>query len=304
MMAKKRQSRVRAWLRIGGQVYASIDERDLGLIAAGVGFYAMLALFPALAATIAVWGLVADPAILERQLDTIAPLMPEQAFAILRRQTEALISANDSALGWTFGVSLAGTLWSARGGMTALIRGLNAVYDRDALDGFLHRTMRALLLTLSLIGMAVAAVLTVLILPPIIALMPFAAATQIVATLLHWAATVFVIVVGLALIYRYGPDRRHGRPQRIRPGVALALAIWGLGSVALTVYFRNFANFNEVYGSLGAVAILLIWFYVSAFAVLLGAQLDESVRSASGSPRTASVRCGSSLRRSGPTCHS
>lgn len=275
--ASIRSFSLRDWFAVLHRLWLNIDRRNLGLIAAGVGFYTLLGLFPALAAAIAVWGIVADPAVLEAQLETIAPIVPDQAFTLLDRQVRALIAANNSTLGWTFALSLVGALWSARAGMTALIRGLNAVYGQTAKGSFLLRLSRALLLTTTLIGMSLVALTTVLVLPTILAFLPLGVMAHWVASLLHWAAALGVMLFGLGLVYRYGPDRRPLRARWVSSGAVVALLLWGSGSLLLTLYFRNFSNFNEVYGSIGAVAVLLVWFYLSAFSVLIGAQLNAEI---------------------------
>ncbi|MEM1267251.1 MAG: YihY/virulence factor BrkB family protein [Pseudomonadota bacterium] len=261
-------------LHMAASVWRAASGKDLSLIAAGVAFYAMLAIFPAFAAAIAIWGLVADPIFLERQLSELAPIMPDAAFSVLDDQMAALIAANESTLGWTFALSLTGALWTARAGVAALIGGLNAVTGSAGGSGALRRIGRGIVLTTTLIIMALTGLLTVLILPGILAFLPLGPLAALLASVARWGAAVVVLVLGLGLIYRYGPDHPPLRVPWISAGSLLAILLWGTGSVALTVYFRNVTALNEVYGSLGAVASLLIWFYLSAFAVLIGAQLN------------------------------
>lgn len=258
-----------------------MGERQLGLIAAGVGFFAMFAIFPALAALIALVGFWADPAVVQEALDLLAEFVPPEAYAIIAEQANRLIGAAPRTMGWASALSLVAAAWSARRGVGALAQGLNAIYGGTQRGG-VRDTALALALTAMLIAVGVLSVAAMLVTPLVLAvlspLLPPASPIPQIAELLRWLVAVGALVVGLGLFYRYGPNRPEGRRSPfLSAGLALALAVWGGASIGFTVFLANFGNYNEVYGSIGAVIALLMWFYISAYAVLIGGALNYAL---------------------------
>ena len=253
----------------------AMDARNLSLISAGVAFYAMLAIFPALAAVIALWGVFSDPVLIDDQVTMLRRFIPGDAFRLFDAQVNALINANDSTLGYTTMISLGAALWSTRAGVSALIRGLNAVYSAPHRTG-LRRAFAALLLTVCLIAMSLIALTGIVVFPIALALLPLGEYAENTFETLRWVVVISAVVLGLGLIYRFGPNHRtaHLKTSWISPGAVVALVIWGSTSWAFSLYLANFGKYNEVYGSIGAVVALLMWFYISAWVVLLGATLN------------------------------
>jgi len=256
-------------------VFLSLSERNVGLISAGVAFFAILAIFPGLAAVIAVFGFVADPVVIANQLDMMAEFTPPEAFALVEAQVNGLIATNQSTLQWATVVSTAAALWSSRAGVAALQRGLNAIHGADNRSSLWH-VLSALALTGALVGVVVIALAAVIIFPVVLRFLPLGPLLGVVLNLLPWIIAVAMIVFGLAVMYRFGPNRRGAR-GRIWPGVWLAVAVWAAASIGFSFYLRNFGNYNEIYGSIGAVIALLMWFYIGAFVVLLGAALNAEM---------------------------
>lgn len=254
----------------GRRALQLMDEKHLGLIAAGVAFYAMLALFPGLAAVIALWGVIGDPALVLQEMQRSDGLIPPDVQAVIEAQVAGLAEAGGLTLGWTSILSVLLAIWSARAGAAALIQGLNAVYGVPNRGGFAHY-MRALFLTVALIGVALTALVCVVIAPIVLALVPFAWATQIFLELGRWLLALGVLMAGFALVYRLGPNLRV---QAIFPGAALATLLWAVASAGFSIYLSNFAAYNEVYGSIGAVIALLMWLFISAWLALLGGALN------------------------------
>ena len=263
--------------RVAAKVIATFDERHLGLIAAGVAFYAMLAIFPAFAAVIALWGLVSDPAVIEEQLRLVADLVPADAYVILEGQIDSLI-ANQSSLGLASLISLFAAMWSARSGVAAIIRGLNAVYGAPTRRG-LGSTIAAILMTFCLLGIALVALGCIVVFPIALAFVPLGASAGFIAELLRWIIVVGVVIIGLSLVYRFGPNlpADHVRTRFISPGSLSAILIWGVASWGFSYYLANFGTYNEVYGSIGAVIALLMWFFISAWVVLLGGVINYEI---------------------------
>lgn len=260
------------WAALKG-VWHDLDDRNITLISAGVAFYGILALFPGLAATIAIWGLVADPAAIDEQIALMRGLLPAEVYDIIDAQIESLSAARSTTLGWTTALSIALALWSARNGVSALMRGLNSIY-RERNRGGLRHTVSALVLTAALIGVGLVATATVVVAPLVLAVVPMGDAAGLAVQLVRWLVAIGVLTVGLGIVYRYGPNRRGARVPWITPGAVLAVVLWAAASAAFSVYLSNFGNYNEVYGSIGAAIALLMWLYISAFLILLGASLN------------------------------
>ena len=258
-----------------GTIWKIVGERHAALVSAGIAFYAMLAIFPGVAALVSLWGVLSDPAQIEAQLNLLEELVPEDAFILLADQVDRLVSDFDGTLGLTGIVSLLVTLWSARLGVGALIQGLNAVHGVPDRGGVGH-TLLTMGMTLSLMVVAMVALGTVVVLPVVLAFLPLGGLAYLAARAANWVV-VFVVVLGaIALLYRYGPNLRH-RVRWLSPGLWLSVGVWVASSVAFSWYLANFGNYGAVYGSLGAVIALLMWFYISAFAVLLGAALNAAL---------------------------
>jgi membrane protein len=261
-------------LRAGYALWTRIEARELSLIAAGVAFFGFLAVFPALAAVIALWGFAADPAVISGELELLADFLPSEAFTLLREQVDGLLQANNRQLGWTTLFSTLLALWSARAGVAALIRGLNAIHDLPPRYGIWHQ-VQALVLTFVLIALALTAMALAVVVPLIIVFLPLGAVEVLALELMNLALGVLLVVVAVALLYRFGPNREADRSHPIlTPGLLIALILWMAVSRGLVLYFANFGSYNQVYGSIGAVVALLMWFYLSAYAFLLGAAFD------------------------------
>ena len=273
---RRRRERLslREWLHALWGVWVLIDQRNLGLIAAGVAFYAFLSLFPAISAVIAIWGYWADPIVISEQMELVKEVMPEEAYSLLATQISALITANRSTLQWASVISIVLAIWSSRASVAALIRGLNAVYDTPHRENAIRRLAVAFMLTVLLVVTALVAFAAVVIVPATFVFLGLPFHVELMVSMLKWAILLAVVFFAIALLYRYGPNRRQSRMRWFTPGAVLALLGWALGSWVLTTYVRNFDRLNEVYGSLGAVVALLLWFYVSALVTLLGAQLN------------------------------
>ncbi|MCG6901380.1 MAG: YihY/virulence factor BrkB family protein [Rhodobacter sp.] len=263
-------------LRVLKRVWYATTERNLDLVAAGVAFYAMLAVFPAAAAVIALWGFWFDTAIIESQLDMLSRFIPAEAFSLLQNQTEALIRANSTTLGWTTLVSIAAAFWATRAGVAALIRGVNTVYGTRPRTGF-WQVISAFAMTGALIALALTTLFSVVVVPLLLAFLPLGAATGFALSAARWVLVVVVFLTGLGMFYRFGPNVERERPNWISPGAVVALLIWAAASVAFSYYLTNFGAYNRIYGSIGAVIALLMWFFISAYAVLLGAVLNAEI---------------------------
>lgn len=248
------------------------------MVAAGVAFFAMLALFPALAALIGLVGFVLDPAVISDFLEIGSEFLPEDALRLIEAQTNDLLGADPASLGLTSAISLLAAAWSARLGVDALIRGLTVIYGGGPRNGF-WSILTALAMTSVLIGVGVTALAAMLIVPIVMAIIspfiPLGSWIPSVAEALRWAISIAVLIIGLGILYRFGPNRQEGsRSPFLSYGLFLALTLWALASMGFSIYLSHFDSYNEIYGSIGAVIVLMLWFYISAYAVLIGAALN------------------------------
>ena len=269
-----------------------IGRNKLGLISAGVAFFAMLSVFPGLAALIAILSLIADPAVVVAQLEELRGLMPEDVYNILNAQIVGLVSTSSDTLGWAGLVSVAVALWSARAGVAALMQGMNEVYGTQARATWRHYA-RALLLTVSLVGVTVVALLALVVAPVVLALFPLGSTASIIAEVLRWVIAISVVFAGIGMLYRFGPNRRPTRTQFLTLGAIFAAFSWACVSIAFSYYVTRFGNYNEVYGSIGAVIAMLIWLWITSFLVLLGAALNAELEARLpelGGPRHAALQ--------------
>jgi membrane protein len=271
-----RQAASGHWLSAILATFRQIKKGNLGLISAGVAFFTMLSLFPALAALVAILSLIADPAVVIAQLEEVQGLMPEEVYRILKARIVSMVSTSSNTLGWAGVLSISFALFSARAGVGALMQGLNAVYGQDN-RGSLRHFLRAVLLTISLVAVGIVALLALVVAPLVLAFIPLGAASAFLADALRWTIAVAVIFAGIGLLYRFGPNRTSKGISWVTPGSIFAATSWALVSIAFSYYVANFGNYNEIYGSIGAVIAMLIWLWISSFLVLLGAALNAEL---------------------------
>lgn len=257
-------------------VWTTAGEKHLGLIAAGVAFFGMFGIFPGIAAVIAIFGLIADPVVIAEQMALMEDIIPPDAYNLIASQVFRLVAAPSDALGWATAVSIALALWSCRAGVAALIGGLNAIAGQRMRNG-IWQMMVALMLTIALVTLAIVALTVVVIVPIGLAFIPVANSTAWLLEGIRWVIALGVLMIGLSLLYRFGPARIGGRGRWITVGAFIVVILWVAASAGLSYYLTNFASYNEVYGSIGAVIGLLLWLYVSAYLILLGAALNVEI---------------------------
>ncbi|MCR8825884.1 YihY/virulence factor BrkB family protein [Pseudosulfitobacter koreensis] len=266
-------SRWAQWWRILTRVWFDLDDKNMFLIAAGVAFYGILAVFPTIAAIIAIWGIVADPEVVAVEVERFRLVLPEEVYDLISQQISQLTSGDRTTLTWASTLSLSVALWTSRAGVSAVIRGLNAIYGQSNRLGLSHY-VRAMLLTVTLVGVALVALICVVVVPIVIRFVPFGIANSGLIDLVRWLVMVIVLYTGISLLYRMGPVPREARMKWFTPGALFATLGWTVASYGFSIYLQNFGNYNEIYGSIGAVIALLMWLFISAFLVLLGGSIN------------------------------
>lgn len=253
--------------------YRRTEQAELDLIAAGVAFYAFLAIFPAAAAVIALWGFISDPAVIRQEMQLLRAVLPPDVFTLLVDQVEQLLAVSSSNFGLTTLLPIALALWSARAGAAALIRGLNAIHQRPNRAGHRHQ-LRAMFLTFVLIGLVLAAMVMALVVPLLATFLPEGPMWTRMTTATNLALAVGLGVLAVGLAFRLGPNHGPSAPPLLSWGLLVAVVLWVLVTKGFMLYLANFPSYNRVYGSIGAVAALMMWLYLSAYAVLIGAAVD------------------------------
>ena len=265
---------LRGYLQIAKRIQGNIAQKNLPVVAAGIAFFALLGIFPGLTALVGLYGLLANPQEIQEILLLLEDVLPREALGILAEQLERLLATPASGLGLGTLVSLLILLWSASKGTLTLISAVNLVYREVETRSFLRLRGLALLLTLGGLVFFAVSVAGIALLPVALGRLSLGGAAQGTLESLRWPLLGLVILTGLALIYRLAPDRRSPKWRWVSPGGVISTLIWLVGSSLFSVYVSTFGNYSETYGSLGAVVVLLLWLYLSAFVVLLGAEIN------------------------------
>jgi membrane protein len=260
----------KGWKDIFWRTYQQIGEDRLLAVAAGVVFYGLLAVFPAVTA------LFASPAAISDQLALLSGILPDSAVEILREQIGRL-TANTSKLGLGFIFGLAIALWSANSGMKAIMDALNVVYEEKEKRSFIKLNLVSLAFTLAGLGVLLLALGTVVVLPIALNYLGLHNATDLLLRFARWPLLLIIVIFGLAVLYRYGPSRREPRWQWISVGSAFAAIAWLVSSALLSWYLANFAHYDATYGSLGAGIGMMMWMWISSIVILFGAQLNSEI---------------------------
>jgi membrane protein len=265
----------KGWKDIAKRTAKEVKADQVPLLSAGVAFYALLSLFPAIIAGVSIYGLVADPETVRDQIARLTQMLSPETAKLVGEQLKQVTSGAGGALGLATVVGILTALWSASSGMKALITGVNLAYDETETRKFLKLRGLALLLTLGAMALMGVALATIVGYPPIADTLP---------TALRWLVAIvrFVIlggllVVALAVLYRYAPDRDQPRWSWVSWGSGIAALLWVLATVGFALYANFFGNYNKTYGALAGVIILMFWLFLSAFVVLVGAELNTEM---------------------------
>lgn len=275
---------VRGWFSVLKRVFYRFSEDRVTTVAGGVTFFSLLAIFPAIAALVSIYGLFTDPSRLTAQIDALRDIMPGGGVEVVGDQMRRVASQGRSALGTTFLVSLAISLWSANSGMKALFDALNIVYDVQDRRGFFHLNAISLMFTFGAISFILLAVAALVVLPVVFSYVGLGSEITQILNVGRWPMLLIVLMFALAIVYRFGPNRQSAKWRWITWGSATAALLWLGASALFSWYAENFANFNRTYGTLGAVIGFMMWLWISAIVILVGAELDAELECQDPSP--------------------
>lgn len=262
------------WKDVLWRSWTGAQEDNISLVAGGVTYAVLLALFPGLAALVSIYGLFADPAQVQHEVSAMAGVMPGGAQQVIGGQLKSLASASGGALGIGAVLGILIGLWSASRGMSGMVTALNIAYDEKEKRGFVRLTLISLALTLGLLVTGLVAIGIVVGVPAILNVLGLGGWVRWATLILQWPVLIVVMMVALAVLYRYAPSRDAPRWAWISPGAIIATLLWIIGSIAFTAYVANFGTYNKTYGSLGAAIGMMTWLYLSAYVVLLGAEIN------------------------------
>jgi membrane protein len=265
------------WMEIAKRVVNAIGDDRLMAVAAGVVFYGLLAFFPAITAIVSIYGLIADSATIRDHLSLVAGILPGGGLDILREQVDRILSKGGGELSLAFGASTLIAIWSANAGMKAIMDALNVIYGVPETRNFIRLNAVSLTFTVGSIAALLCALGAVVVFPLMLSFIGLGNLSASIASLLRWPILFAGVILGLALLYRFGPAPHGVRWRWITPGSAMSGILWVIGSAALSYYLANFANYNATYGSLGAAIGLMMWMWMSSIVILLGAQLNDTL---------------------------
>jgi membrane protein len=265
------------WKDVFWRVVAEISEDRVMLIAAGATFYLLLALFPALAAFVSIYGFVADPQTIAEHIAFLGGVLPSGGMDLIRSQLQSLAQQDTDALSLGFIIGLLLALWSANSGIKTLFDAMNIVYEEEEKRGFIKLNLLSLTFTLGAILIAILFIVSVGVIPAVLAVLHLGSVGEILIRILRWPVMLVAVALGIALIYRFGPSRRKAQWRWLTWGSGIATVVWIAASIGFSYYLENFADYNATYGTLGAVIGFMVWTWISVMILLVGAELNSEL---------------------------
>ncbi|SFN96398.1 YihY/virulence factor BrkB family protein [Salegentibacter flavus] len=269
--------KVSGWKIILLRVKDQIAEDNVGIVSAGVAFYAFLAIFPALMALISIYGLAMNPENVQSQISYLSNMMPEQAFSIVEAQINEFTSTSGKALSWGTALGIIFSLWSANKGTKSLFTGVDIAYNTNNTRNFIRQNALTLLFTFGAVLILILSMVLIVIFPALVDQLGLPERIESLITWLRWVILALLVVFFLGIVYKYAPVRPNPSFQMVFPGSLVATLIWLAASWGFSYYVSNFGSYGEVYGSISAVVILMLWLLLTSWMVLLGAELNSEI---------------------------
>jgi membrane protein len=264
----------RGWWQVLRRAFTESNDDNVSMLAGGVAFFAFLALFPSLIAALTLYGLVADPAQITRQLQALSGSLPPAAQQLLTQQLATATQTGGASLTLGLVISLLVALWSASTATVYLIQAISLAYDEKETRGFVKLRLIGLGLALGGAVFMLVTLALVTVVPALLQHLGLGLLGRLVAQLLRWALLIGFILLGLAVIYRVAPDRDPPQFRWASPGALVAALLWILGTIGFSLYVNHFGNYNKTYGALAGVVVFMLWLYLTSYIVLLGAEIN------------------------------
>ncbi len=268
---------LKGWLQVAERVWTEAGRDNLTVISAGCAFYALFAIFPALSALISLYGLTTDPATVENQFSMLSSVLPTEAYDIVIQQIRNLAASSNRALGWSFAVSIVLALWSVMSLTQAIFAALNIAYEEEEQRSLLRFYLSAFVFALAGIIGGVVMLLAIVYVPILFAYAGYSHGFEQIIAIARWPLLALFVLILLAALYRFGPCRRSPKWSWVSVGSVFSTTLWLLASAGFSFYVAHFAQYDKIYGSLGAVIVLLFWLYLSFYIILLGAEINAEL---------------------------
>lgn len=262
------------WQQVAKRVWKETQIDQVPLLAAGVAFWAFISLFPAMIAAVAVYGLVADPATVTRQAEVITDALPRDAASVIVDQMETISSQSEDALNVSLMISVLLALWTSSAAVSNVMSAINTAYDEEETRSYFRRKGIALLLSLGAVAFVVISVGLIAVAPVLLDTFVPEGATRALLQTGRWVGLVCAVMVGTAVLYKVAPDRDNPRLSWVSVGSVVATVAWLLASLGFSLYVDNFGRYSRTYGALAGVAILMLWLWITALIVLVGAEIN------------------------------
>jgi membrane protein len=264
----------KGWLQIAKRGWAEAKVDQVPLLAAGLAFYAFLAIFPALIACVLLYSLIADPSTIGTQVDSLGSAVPDAVRDAIKTQLTTQ-AGKSGALGWSSALTILLALWSASGGVANLMTAVNTAYDEEETRGFLKKRGIALALTLGTIVFVIIILALVAVAPALLQSSIFqSGVVKFFLQVARWVLLAAFITAALAIVYRVAPDRDAPKVRWVSVGAAIATVLWLVASLGFSLYVSNFSSYDKTYGALAGIVVLLFWLWITSYAILLGAEIN------------------------------
>lgn len=265
------------WTDIGKRVIAEMKHDHVPIVSAGVAFYFFLSLFPTIIAAISIYSLVLEPSQIEEQIQRLDLFLPEKAFGLINDFLQPVIERSREEIGWGLAVSVLLSLWSANKGTSALFEGINIAYDQDKMRGFLKKNLISLVFTLGALVVGLMSLLIVIFFPLLIERTGLPQEIIRVLEWSRWLILAVILVTVLSMAYKIAPNRSNPKFGWASWGAVIGTFFWLAGSLGFSWYVKNFGSYDDLYGSFAAVVILMLWLFLTAFIVLMGAEINSEM---------------------------
>lgn len=268
---------LKGWIDIGKRVWKEMKIDHVQIVSAGVGFYFFLSIFPTIVAAISIYSLVLHPDQIQEQVSRLNLIMPDQAFGMITDFLRPILEQSRKEIGWGLFISIMVSIWSANKGTSALFQGINIAYDETDTRGIIKKNLLTLLFTLTGLVVGLLSLLIVIFFPLLIEDFGLPAQIEDMLTWLRWIILGFILIFTLSVVYKIAPNRRSPRFRWVSWGALIGTALWLAGSMLFSWYVSNFGSYADLYGSFAAVAILLLWLFLTAFIILVGAEINSEM---------------------------
>ncbi len=265
----------RGWLQIAKRAWQQVGKDNVQIVSAGVAFYFFLSLFPAIAAFLSLYGLIISPEKAAEQVGRLQPLLPAESYQLIANFADTLTTSTSPSLGWGVALSILLGVFSANKGTNALFIGLNIAYNQSDSRSFIRRNLLTLGVTLGTIIAGSLLLALVAVIPAVLKALPLPVMTETILNVFRWPLIVIIAFGVLTFFYKVAPRRTSPQWFWVTPGSIVAMLLWLLGSAGFAWYIDSFGNMSKTYGSLSAIVVLMLWFFITAYAILLGAEINS-----------------------------